>query len=222
LKSNRYPLPEASENPERQFLDLAERLASVYRDMGLSVKATRNGEPVEFRRAKLPTRQRAIAYLAFNIELIEETMAAGGSIKDSRVYLWRALKKLRLTPPADILSFIDDDDIVEIYYLDEFQIFRNMRFIEITSFTIDEMLFRPWYRNVSRGPLPQMRMAATVLKGTMGLIRETVSWNVPPHAAKEKNTLGMHSFQMQLKHFIPLRQDGKVVAFISTNNSTLT
>lgn len=222
MKSNKYPLPELSENPEKQFLDLAERLASLYKNLGLSVRATRNGEPVEFRRAKLPTRRRAIAYLAFNIELIEEIAAAGGSISDSRVYLWRALKKLQLTPPADVLNLIDDEDIVEIYYLDEFQIFRNLKFIEITSFTVDEMLCRPWYRNVSRGALPQMRMAAIVLKGTMGMIRETVSWNIPAHKVKEKNTLGMHTFHMMLKHFIPLRQDGKVVAFISTNNSTLT
>lgn len=121
-----------------------------------------------------------------------------------------------------MLSLIDDEDIVEIYYLDEFQIFRNLKFIEITSFTVDEMLCRPWYRNVSRGALPQMRLAAIVLRGTMGLIQKTVSWNIPVHKVREKNTLGLHTFVMQLKYFIPLRQDGKVVAFISTNSSTLT
>jgi hypothetical protein len=210
-----------SSDAEKQFLQLAEEFAAAYQSLGLALKATRAGEPTAFRRARQIVQQQAIGYLDFNLQLFREMAASGESLRDTKVYLWRALKKLNLTPPSDVLSYIHDSDIVEIYYLDEFQAFRNFKFLELTSFTVDEMLCRPWYRNAARGLVPQMRMVALVLKGKLGKISEPVRWNVPEHIVNEKDTEGMCQFKMQLKHFIPLRQSGKVVAFISTNHSSL-
>lgn len=206
---------------ELQFVRLAQEFASRFNELGLHVKVTRHEWPVEFRRASAVVKQRAIGYLEFNVKLLREMAASGEDIKDTKVYLWRALKGLQLVPPADILDHVHDEDIVEIYFLDEIQAFRNFRFLELTSYTIEEMLCRPWYRNTGRGIKPQMQLMAMVLKGKLGRVTKTTIWNVPEHELWEKDTEGNCHFMMKLKYFIPLRSDAIVVAFVSTNNSHL-
>ncbi len=65
---------------------------------------------------------------------MREIAASGENSKDSKMYLWRALKKLHLVPPADVLNYVTEEDIVEIYFLDEIQAFRNFKFMELTSY----------------------------------------------------------------------------------------
>lgn len=204
---------------ERQFLQLSEEFTSRFNGLGLNVRVSRHSVPIDFRRANISVQHRAIGYLEFNLALLREIEASGESIKDTKVYLWRALKRLQLVPPADILDYVHDDDIVELYFLDEIQAFRNFRFLELTSFTIEEMLCRPWYRNTSRSLIPQMQLMSMVVKGKLGRITQTTPWNVAEHDLWEKDTEGNYHFMIKLKHFIPLRAGAKVVAFVSTNSS---
>lgn len=205
----------------QQFLKLAAQFAEHFHALGLQVRATRDGSAREFLRASEVVKRRAIGYLQFNLELFREMQASGESILQTKKYLWRALQKLRLTPPADILDYIFDADIVEIYFLDDIQAFRNFRFLELTSYTLDEMLCRPWYRNTTRPLKPQLQLMATVLKGKLGRIPKTIPWNIPEHELWEKDTIGNHHLMIHLKHFIPLRSGAKIAAFVSTNHSRL-
>lgn len=206
---------------EQQFVGLAEEFAARFNEYGLQVKVSRHDEPVDFRRANSKVQRLAIGYLEHNLDIIRAMSASGEGVRDTKVYLWRALKRLQLVPPSNVLDYIHDEDIVEIYFLDEIQVFRNFRFLEMTSYTIEEMLCRPWYRNTGRGIKPQMQLMGIVLKGKLGRITQPTEWNVPVHELWEKDTEGNHRFMMKLKHFIPLRKDGRVVAFVSTNNSRL-
>jgi len=206
-------------NLESQFLRLAEEFSAHFIRLGLTLKVTRHSGPIEFRRASFLVQKRAIGYLEFNLSLVNEMVVSGESVSDSKIFLWRALKRLQLVPPADILDYINNDDIVELYYLDEIQAFRNFRFIELTSYSIEEMLCRPWYRNAGRALKPQMQLMAMVLRGKLGRIKQTLPWNVLQHELWEKDTECNYHFLIQLKHLIPLRSGGSVVAFVSTNSS---
>ena len=203
----------------KHFLRLANEFAAIWASVGLNLKPTRSGEPTEFNRASEATKRVATGYLEFNLAALREMIASGESLKDTKTYLWRAIRKLNVVPPSDCMTYINDTDIVEIYFIDDIQIFRNFRFLELTSFTIDEMLCRPWYRNTGRPWTAHLAVFRMAFRIKIGQIRKPTLWNIPEHELYEKDTEGCIRFRMQLKHVIPLFQQSSVIAVISTNSS---
>jgi hypothetical protein len=203
-----------------QYLRLGHELEAAWREAGVKVRFMRGDTPTEFLAASDKTRAAALGYLDLNLAILREMAKSGESPRDTKRYLWRAIKKLELTPPADLLTYIEsDDDIVEVYLLDEIQVFRSVRFFEISSLTIDEVLCKPWYRLVGRGWRPLLAMMRVVLRFRMGLIREPIPWGIPEHVAWEKETPERVHFMMKLKHFIPVRHQGRLVGMVGVNRS---
>ena len=210
---------ELQPKPAEQFDRLAREYCQLIGAHGPRVDVSRDPSLPHFRAASRKVQHWAVAYLGFNVEILRQMASAGESPKETRKYLWRALLGLNLVPPADGMEYINNEDIVEIYFLDEFQAFRNLRFFELTSFTVEEMLCLPWYKNVSRHWRPWLKMARMVLRMRMGKLLEISEWNVPPHEVVEKPTAQKIRFRMTLKHMIPLRSNGRVAAALSTNYS---
>lgn len=207
-----------SHETEAEFTQLAEHYANLWKPYGIHLKAFRSAKPEHFHLASAKVRAAAIGYLRFNIDVLQELIASGETPTDTKVFLWRAVKKLGLIPPSDFLNYISDEDVVELYFFDDIQAFRNYKFLELTSFTIDELLCRPWYRNVKRGWIPTLLIMRTAMQWKLGMLKETIPWNIPVHQLQEIDTACNYRFQMKFKHIIPLRMGSKVVAAVTTNH----
>lgn len=219
-KRKLVPSPSFEPDLENQFLRLGKEFEAEWKRVGIPVKFMRGKDPVEFRKASPDARAAALSYLDFNVAIIRDMTASGESARDTKRFLWRALQKLQLTPPSNLMEYIEtEDDIVEIYLMDEIQIFRSVRFFEITSFTIEELLCRPWHRLVGRSVLPTIAMMGVILKFKLGLINKPIPWGVPEHIVWEKDTPEKVRFRMKLKYFIPLRYEGRCVGIVGVNRS---
>ena len=77
-------------------------------------------------------------------EICAETLANGDSLTDSKSFVWQALKKLGLRFSSDMFNFIQQENVIEIYDMNNVQIFRNFNFFGFTSYALEDLLCRPW------------------------------------------------------------------------------
>lgn len=87
---------------------------------------------------------RVIDHLEVFNQICRQVLAEGKSLSDASTITWYALRRLNLIFPSDLFSFIDNSNIVEIYDRDNIQIFRNYNFFDVVSYTLEDLLCRPW------------------------------------------------------------------------------
>ncbi len=63
---------------------------------------------------------------------------------------WYALRKLGLKIPSELFSVLESGDSVEVYTEDVVQIYRNFRFFEYCSYSIEELMTYPYYNLFER------------------------------------------------------------------------
>jgi hypothetical protein len=208
-------------DPESVFRSLGERFVEEWKKAGVRATFSRTPDLDHFREAPRKIQLAAISYLEFNLAIATEMNQNGEDLRDTKVFLWRALKKLGLTFPPETMQLIEDEDVVEVYLTDEIQVFRNWKFLETVSVTIEDILCLPWHSLATRGWKPMLAMFRLIVPFKMGLIRDVTPWNVPLHVVEELNTAEKVRFTILLKYFVPLKRNGKVVAMLSTNRSTV-
>lgn len=127
------------------FYQLLDELVDYYRGSNIEVKAYH------------PTRERAFERLApieqaavleqcrglINVFKMAAAPTQEETIKPQQL-LWSALKIFNLTPTADLFSVLKPDHALEIYDLSHRQIWRNVEFMKVCSYTLEEVLCFPW------------------------------------------------------------------------------
>jgi hypothetical protein len=204
-----------------EFRSLGQKFVAAWQEAGVRTYLTKTPDLDHFRQASPKIQLAALSYLEFNLEVMNEMKENDDSLLNTKRFLWRALKKLEFVPPSDMMDHIEDEDVVEVYLTDEIQVFRNWKFLEIVSVTIEDLLCLPWHKLGTRGWKPLLAMFRFILRFKLGLIKETTPWNIPEHPVREINSVENIHFMIRLKYFIPLRQNGKIVATLSTNTSQL-
>jgi hypothetical protein len=114
--------------------------------------AAANCQLIPFRSLDLPyfngltdhDKTKVINHLKLFNDICSEVLSEGKSLADSATLTWYGLKRLELRFPSDLFDHITNDHIVEVYDRENIQIFRNFKFFEVTSFSIEDLLCRPW------------------------------------------------------------------------------
>ncbi|MFM6927530.1 MAG: hypothetical protein ACKOX6_03660 [Bdellovibrio sp.] len=78
-----------------------------------------------------------------------ELHSQGAKVSDKQL-LWRFLSAFRLTPESDFFGMIDDDTCVEALNRSGLQIFRSLSFMDVCSYSLDEVVSVPWQFLYSR------------------------------------------------------------------------
>jgi len=102
--------------------------------------------------SKLPHSEkiRVLQSLKVFNEICREVLSDGKSLGDSPTFIWYGLKKLELRFSSDLFEYITNQNIVELYNRDNVQIFRNFDFFRVTSYTLEDLLCRPWVELFAR------------------------------------------------------------------------
>lgn len=208
----------------RCHLDEFKKLSAQYCDLinqfGFKVKAFRENRPLRFESSALKQKMRAIAYLDANIEILNECIASGENPKNSAQMLWRILKKIKATPEMDIFDKIEDGDVIEVYYDDHVQIFRNLEFFNYCSFTVDELLCGKWYNLYKRDFVTTLKMLRMAFKFLTRKLDSTMAWNIPEHVFDEVDSEQQLKHSILLKYASPIRSRGEMIGAICTSRAT--
>lgn len=216
----RWPFPkppavEPSEVQVAEFRDLCERAAKSLRDAGILRVPYADASVPLFK--KNPRFERALESFRVYVEVLEESVNAGDA--GSKKFLWRMVTRLGLVPTSDLLNHIDDDNVVEIYTLEHWQVFRNLRFFDYVSFTVEEVANLNWQVDTRRESRIELKLLEIGIRLKFGLMRATADVSgIAEHTFKELRGEGWTT-AIQLLRISPLRKGNSITACVVTNRA---
>lgn len=110
---------------------------------GVELVPYRSSDLVVFSKLSYPEKKKAFDALKDFSEICSSAIHGGHSLTDSRSLVWFELIKLNLTLGSEVFEKISDCDVVEIFVRGEKQVFRNLKYIEIMSLSIEEVFCSP-------------------------------------------------------------------------------
>lgn len=193
------PSPELGE-----FKNLLEKFCTLAKAEGVDLTPYTGEGPRFF--ALLPQAQKTLVLDSFRayVEVCAEVVAQGASLRDDRIIVWRVLQRLKLHPPSDLMQEIKEGEVIEIYNSDFVQIFRNLRFFEICSYTLDELLSRPLWELVEREESITGMIVHQASKLLSGTINGLFQFDVPEHSIYERESVGRNKITVKLTIGAPL------------------
>lgn len=105
-----------------------------------------------YRRLSVAQQTEALSEITNYLSTLEQAIEMGWSLNDDKRLLWAALKILNLTPTSDIFELLPTDSTIEVYNLNNIQIWRNLKYMEICSYTLEEMFCYSWQERYERDP----------------------------------------------------------------------
>lgn len=201
--------PELSAAEVIELRALCESVAQKIQGTGRDTPAFSNWEkPI------VPGLVRArMGYMKTYNELLAESLKDGGS-GDSRTMMWKFFTKMGYVPTSDMFGRVQDEDIIEIYAMDGTQIYRNLRYFEYVSASIEDLVGMHWQKAYKRNKRVTLHLALLMYRFAKGAVDHTYDClKIPVHPVREmigrKNTI-----ELQFKYLSPLKKDGKCVALV--------
>lgn len=209
-----------SQQLNEEFKSLAHGVCRMLESDGLHRKPYLDGLPY-FQALSLEKKQGIVENLRFYKELCEEQISEGYKLKDNSTFVWRAFRKLGYVPRADVFNSISDEDLVEIYARDNKQLYRNFRFFECCSYTLEELYSVEWWNLYERDSAMTKKIFDAASKVMSGEIEESYVPGIEPHLLIEIRSEERKSFMQQVRLISPLKFNGCVEAILVIESAEL-
>ncbi len=144
--------------------------------------------------------QESLAHLSLTFDL-----AAQGDVNpwDDLKFLKLSMRSLNLTYASDFSNLIGDEDIVEGYDMNRRQIFRNLRFMEITNYSLIQLLSHDWpmlfHRAKEVNDILMKQAEQDLWTGNV-----TIKSVAPRHVTRELLCTPAQACEVFHKYFVPL------------------
>lgn len=169
-----------------QFVEATVAAADILNRYGASVVPFKSANDLEF--SKLPHNLQALYLSHFRkyVDVLYETHQAGQDLNEARYLVTNMIQKIEMAPVDDILSKIKNSQIVEIYNSENIQIFRNLPFFKVCSYTLDEILSVPWWKLYRREDHVSREIFSCATQILRGEIESTIVPQLSPRHVLEE------------------------------------
>lgn len=203
-----------------EFRILTEDICAMLAMGGLNRKPYKPGLPY-FSKLSPERKDHVFQNLNFYRTLCSEQINEGYKIQDSKSFTWRALNKLYLVPPSDMFDKMMDEDIVEIYSSENIQLFRNFRFFEFCSYSLEELCCVEWWYLFDRDQTQGTKMITEIQKLLTGEIRGGFAPDVRPHVMNESQSEEKLSMNYEMRWIAPLMKNKSIAGYVVLEQATL-
>lgn len=195
------------------FKSLAQKVCMLFATEGVHRKPYLQGLP-HFEVLSLEKKQEIVRSLTFFKELCEEQVSEGYKLRDNSTFVWRAFRKLGYVPRSDVFNYLTDDNLVEIYSADNKQLYRNFKFFECCTYTLEELYSLEWWHLYERDPQETMKTFEICSKLFSGEITESFVPGLGPHFLKEINSSEKRECFMEIQLISPLKRNKQTEAIV--------
>jgi hypothetical protein len=200
-----------------KFRLLVEGFASILHDEGIAIEPYVGDFPRQF--CSLDGDQQGAVLSSFEryLQVCAETIASGYHLKSDRQLLWQSLKNFGLCPTSDMMEHIEDGDLIEIYTNTGIQIFRNARLFPHCSYSLDDLLCKPWWQLFRRDQAVTDEILAMTRDLYSGRNPNTQIYTMAPFYLEEVESPRLYRCLVQNKIMSPLRdkQDSSSIAGVT-------
>lgn len=190
MTNNVVPLRKTSNNEEffSQFRAVAEKVSAITARHGVTVKPYRSSELPLFRQLSFEAQGLALSQLNTFLKSLELFEDQEENLGEQDRALWYALSAFGLLPNSDMFKLFKSSDVVEIYDMEGFQIWRNFNFLKICSYNLEEMYSIEWFRRYERKPEDVKACGEAINDLLTGKTPEISMVQVPYHQIRETDS----------------------------------
>lgn len=208
---------------KERFGELALELVDLASTINIKILPYQVDSLPHFSRLKEEQMLSAIEVLDNYVGIFKRTVEKGYRVNESKMVTWLAIKSLGLTPSSDLFHYIEEDSVIEIYNAENIQIFRNLKFFEFCSYTLDDIFCRPWpslYRRVEA-----LTEEILTLKDRIYAENRLKTYKVdhiPPHEVQEVDSAFRYKIKTEGKYVSTLFDSSKrIKAVVVVENASL-
>ncbi len=192
-----------------RFCELAER-------EGISIRPFDGDGPGHYAQLTPEVQASTLANFQRYVSVCDQVVRNQESLLHHQQFLWRMFQKLDVRPCSTLMDNIQDGDVVEIYTDSYVQIFRSLSFFSICSYTLDDLLCRPFWELFRRDPELFGRLVATTKRILEGTIPGIHWWQVEDHSVDEIDSRTLYQATVRYRLVSPLYDSkGNVSAFVN-------
>jgi len=196
-----------------EFMTIALNISEMLQAEGKTVRPFVPGLP-HFSKLSTDRKLHIIQQVRFYQELCQSQLSEGFKINDNFSFTWRAFGRLGLSPSKDFFSYVQGEDIIEIYSKDQIQLFRNFAFFDCCSYTLEELHSYEWWTLFERDEKHTQMILEDAAKTLSGEIRETFTPNIPVHTLREANSAENFLMNIEIRCMAPVYRNKKVDGLI--------
>ncbi len=138
--------------------------------------------------------ERAIALYGESLSEAREHYKDQISLKS----LWIFLNKLKWRYPDELFEKLRNDDVVEVYSMENTQIFRSYTFFKYCSYTLEDLNFRPWFELYQRDESILKEALVWLDKVKRDEVPDLCHMDLPAHWISEVSSSS--PFHLQIKY----------------------
>lgn len=139
---------------------------------------------------------------------------------DDQEFLRLCLKQLGYTVSSEYLKNITSDDLVEGYNLDNVQVYRNMKFMEICGYSLEDVLAYPWPNLYERSQQITNKILARVRESLES--GRVLKADVETHYMKEHASSTRQIVEVTFRYIAPLyRNPGQPSGYLISSQARM-
>lgn len=127
-----------------QFLSLTRQVEMLGKQLNVNIQQGHPSRAPLFEQLSVIEQKLIIQRLSNLIAIYSQSLTETGGELNSRHLVWSAFKHFGIYPPGDFFDKISDDNIIEVYDLNHFQVFANLAFYDCCSYTLEEVSCLKW------------------------------------------------------------------------------
>lgn len=201
-------------NLNEHFTELTKEIVLELRTYGIERLPFQDHTLPHFSKLTNDKKLQALKSLQYQLEFFKAAKSEG-SHPNCRQLLWRMLTKIGYVPQSDIFDKITDEDNVEIYnVLDSTSLFKNLKFFEFVSMTMEEIYTLPWTEQWLHSPKVKLMFLEIQARTKLSECRETFSPIINHYTVSEKVS-EKRKLSINMKWISPLKYQGQPQALLT-------
>jgi hypothetical protein len=145
MKTNSSRISSRSSFDSPDILALIDDFVSLAAAHGIRVSGYESKESgAAFSKLPPPIQKSIFQSFEAYLTLLKMMVHRGVHLRDDRSLAWNAFQLLELTPRGDVLGQVRSGDVIEFYNKEHIQIFRNLRFFELCTYSVFDVLIHDW------------------------------------------------------------------------------
>ncbi len=124
----------------------------------------------------------------------------------NRNLITNILKNMYLRAPDPFVNSIEEDDLIEVYNLENIQVFRNLKFYETTTYSLEDLLLYDWpelYSRPKKMTQQLLDLVASVISQPDTEFTKEMS-DIPAHYLKEIKATPMQISEVRFRYISPI------------------
>jgi hypothetical protein len=151
--------------------------------------------------------QESLDKVSSNMEAVVQSLRVcaqeGLNPWDDREFFKISMNALRLSYPNDFLDNVVFGDLIEGYDMNRLQVFRNMRFMEMSTYSLMEILAFEWPLLFDRSQMITDQMIS-YCDEILWASNKTINFQIPTHFIRELRSKERQLLEVNFKYLSPL------------------